>query len=161
MAILTESPILLDPLIDQVRSPDRGGIAIFLGLVRDHHQGKGVLGLDYSAYGPMAESVTQQIIDEVAGRGSRVAVAVQHRVGALTIGDIAVAVVAASAHRGEAFEACRYVIEELKKRVPVWKKEMFVDGTVEWVDPTAGVQSQESRVESQESRARGKGGQNV
>ena len=73
---------------------------------------------------------------------------VQHRTGALTVGDTAVAVVAASAHRAEAFEACRYVIEELKKRVPVWKKEMFVDGTVEWVDPTA------SRVTGLESRGR-------
>jgi molybdopterin synthase catalytic subunit len=138
MAILTEQPIRLDPLIDQVRAPDRGGIAIFLGLVRDHHQGKGVLGLDYSAYGPMAELETEKIIKEAAGRWSTVAVAVQHRLGALTVGDTAVAIVAAAAHRGEAFEACRYVIEELKKRVPVWKREMFVDGTVEWVDPTAG-----------------------
>ena len=138
MTILTEQPIRLDPLIDQVRAPDRGGIAIFLGLVRDHHQGKGVLGLDYSAYGEMAERETAKIIAEVTSRGSRVAVVVQHRIGALTVGDTAVAVVAASAHRAEAFEACRYVIEELKKRVPVWKKEMFVDGTVEWVDPTAG-----------------------
>ena len=137
MNILTESPIRLDPLIDQVRSPDRGGIAIFLGLVRDHHQGKGVLGLDYSAYGPMAEEVTRQIMKEAKGLGFGAEVVVQHRVGALTIGDTAVAVVAASAHRAEAFDACRYVIEELKKRVPVWKKEMYVDGTVEWVDPTA------------------------
>ncbi|HVX88549.1 MAG TPA: molybdenum cofactor biosynthesis protein MoaE [Gemmatimonadales bacterium] len=137
MGILTEQPIRLDPLIDQVRAPDRGGIAIFLGLVRDHHQGKGVLGLDYSAYGPMAEAVTGEIVKEVESRGSGVAVVVQHRIGALTIGDTAVAVVAAAAHRGEAFDACRYVIEELKKRVPVWKKEMYVDGTVEWVDPTA------------------------
>src|ERR1041385_89710 len=137
MKVLSEAPIRLDPLIDQVRAPDRGGIAIFLGLVRDHHQGRSVLGLDYSAYGPMAESVTREIMAEAAGRGSRVAVAVQHRVGSLTIGDTAVAVVAAAAHRGEAFDACRYVIEELKKRVPVWKKEMFADGTVEWVDPTA------------------------
>lgn len=146
MKVLTEQPIRLDPLIDQVRAPDRGGIAIFLGLVRDHHQGKGVLGLDYSAYGEMAESVTAEIVKEVTGRGSRVAVAVQHRIGALTVGDTAVAVVAAAPHRAEAFDACRYVIEELKKRVPVWKKEMFVDGTVEWVDPTAGVESQELRV---------------
>ncbi len=146
MAILTESPIRLDPLIDQVRSPDRGGIAIFLGLVRDHHQGKGVLGLDYSAYGPMAEAETQKIIGEAEGGGQRARVVVQHRIGALTIGDVAVAVVAASAHRAEAFDACRYVIEELKKRVPVWKKEMFVDGTVEWVDPTAA--SQEPRAQS-------------
>lgn len=146
MAILTEAPIRLDPLIDRVRAPDRGGIAIFLGLVRDHHQGKGVLGLDYSAYGPMAEAVTQEIIREVESRESRVAVAVQHRIGALTIGDTAVAVVAAAAHRGDAFDACRYVIEELKKRVPVWKREMFVGGSVEWVDPTAGVESSELKV---------------
>ncbi len=153
MAILTESPIRLDPLIDQVRSPDRGGIAIFLGLVRDHHQGKGVLGLDYSAYGPMAETVTSEIIREAESREPRAKVVVQHRTGALTIGDTAVAVVAAAAHRGEAFDACRYVIEELKKRVPVWKKEMFVDGTVEWVDPTAApVESQELRVKSGDAR---------
>jgi molybdopterin synthase catalytic subunit len=69
----------------------------------------------------------------------------------LTVGDTAVAVVAAAAHRAEAFDACRHVIEELKKRVPVWKREMFVDGTVEWVDPTA------SRVESQEWRVRQEG----
>lgn len=141
MKVLTEGPIRLDPLIDQVRAPDRGGIAIFLGLVRDHHQGKGVLGLDYSAYGPMAEQVTAEIVREAEGRGSRVAVVVQHRIGSLTIGDTAVAVVAAAAHRGEAFDACRYVIEELKKRVPVWKREMYVDGTVAWVDPTAGPQA--------------------
>ncbi len=141
MSILTEQPIRLDPLIDQVRAPDRGGIAIFLGLVRDHHQGKSVLGLDYSAYGPMAETVTAEIIREVESRESRVAVVVQHRVGALTIGDTAVAVVAAAAHRGEAFDACRYVIEELKKRVPVWKREMYVHGTVEWVDPAAGARA--------------------
>lgn len=141
MKVLTEEPIRLDPLIDQVRAPDRGGIAIFLGLVRDHHQGRSVLGLDYSAYGPMAEQVTAEIVKEVEGGGSRAVVAVQHRIGALTVGDVAVAVVAASAHRGEAFEACRYVIEELKKRVPVWKREMYSDGSVAWVDPTAVAQS--------------------
>lgn len=140
MSVLTELPIRLDPLIDQVRAPDRGGIAIFLGLVRDHHQGKQVLGLDYSAYAPMAEQVTEEIMKEATGHWPQASVAVQHRIGALAIGDTAVAVVAAAAHRGEAFDACRFVIEELKKRVPVWKKEFFADGTVEWVDPTAGGQ---------------------
>lgn len=146
MKVLTEEPIRLDPLLDQVRAPDRGGIAIFLGLVRDHHQGRSVLGLDYSAYGPMAEQVTAEIVKEAESRESRVSVVVQHRVGALAIGDTAVAVVAAAAHRGEAFDACRYVIEELKKRVPVWKRELYVDGAVEWVDPTARVEGQELRV---------------
>jgi molybdopterin synthase catalytic subunit len=141
MGYLTELPIRVDPLVDHVRAPDRGGIAIFLGQVRDHHRGKGVVGLDYSAYGPMAEQVIGEIVREVEAKWSRLGVAVQHRIGSLAIGDTAVAVVAAAAHRGEAFEACRYVIEELKRRVPVWKKEFFVDGTVEWVDPTAGAKS--------------------
>ena len=138
MGILTEEPIKVDPMIDHVRSSDRGGIAIFLGLVRDHHHGKGVLGLEYSAYAPMAEAVTAEIMAEATTRWSRVGVAVQHRIGSLTIGDTAVAVVAGAAHRGEAFEVCRYVIEELKKRVPVWKRELYTDGTIEWVDPTSG-----------------------
>lgn len=146
MSILTEQPIRLDPLIDQVRSPDRGGIAIFLGLVRDHHQGRKVLALDYSAYGPMAEKVTEELVAEARRQWPEASVVVQHRIGSLTVGDTAVAVVAAAAHRGEAFEACRYVIEELKKRVPVWKREMYVDGAVEWVDPTKGVEGEGSRV---------------
>src|ERR1041385_7032597 len=110
MKVLTESPIRLDPLLDQVRAPDRGGIAVFLGLVRAHHQGRSVLGLDYSAYGPMAEAVTMEIVTEASGHWPQASVAVQHRIGSWTMGDIGVAVVAASAHRGEAFAACRYVI---------------------------------------------------
>lgn len=133
---LTEQPIELAPLVREVSAADRGGVATFLGLVRDHHGGRAVLRLEYSAYRPMAEAETARIVAEAGARWP-VTIAVRHRVGALAIGDVAVAVVAASAHRAPAFEACRYVIEELKCRVPVWKREYYVDGTVEWVDPTA------------------------
>jgi molybdopterin synthase catalytic subunit len=133
---LTDAPITLGPLLEEVTSPDRGGVTTFLGLVRNHQDGRTVLRLEYSAYLPMAEAETARIIAE-AGQRWPARVVVRHRVGPLAIGDVAVAVVAAAAHRAEAFEACRYVIEELKRRVPVWKQEFYADGTVSWVDPTA------------------------
>jgi len=136
---LTDLPIDLGRLHAAVQAPDRGGVAAFVGLVRDHHQGRAVLRLDYSAYGPMAEAECGRIVAEAEARWA-VAVALQHRVGALAIGDAAVAVVVASAHRDEAFAACRHVIEEVKRRVPVWKREYYADGTVAWVDPSAAMQ---------------------
>ncbi|MEP6687783.1 MAG: molybdenum cofactor biosynthesis protein MoaE [Gemmatimonadales bacterium] len=139
MPFLTETPIDLGSLHAAVQAPDRGAVAAFVGLVRDHHQGRGVLRLDYSAYGPMAESECARIVVETEARW-RVMVALRHRVGALAIGEAAVAVVVASAHREEAFAACRHVIEEVKRRVPVWKREHYADGTVTWVDPTAAMQ---------------------
>lgn len=137
MAYLTSDPIGLDPLLDSVRSPSRGGVACFLGIVRDHHDGRKVLRLDYSAYVPMAEAELARVVAEAESRWD-VAVAVRHRVGSLDVGDTAVAVAVASGHRDEAFVACRYVIEEVKRRVPIWKKEYFADGTVEWVSGAAG-----------------------
>ncbi|HEX5575386.1 MAG TPA: molybdenum cofactor biosynthesis protein MoaE [Gemmatimonadales bacterium] len=135
---LTSTPIDLGALIAGVQSPDRGGIACFLGTVRDHQRGRPVLRLDYSAYEAMAEAECSRIVDEAEGRWS-CAVALQHRTGTLQIGETAVAIAAASAHRDEAFAACRYVIEEVKRRVPIWKREYFADGTVEWVGSgTAG-----------------------
>jgi molybdopterin synthase catalytic subunit len=134
--VLTEAAITLEPLIRAVAADDRGGIASFLGLVRNHQDGRPVLRLEYSAYGPMVEAETARIVAEAEAHWPA-RVAVQHRVGALAIGEVAVAVVAASAHRAPAFEACRYVIEELKRRVPVWKQEFYADGSVVWVDPTA------------------------
>ncbi len=134
--VLSEAPITLDPLVRAVQADDRGGIASFLGVVRNHQDGRPVTRLEYSAYGPMVEAETARIVAEAEARWPA-RVAVQHRVGALAIGDVAVAVVAASAHRAPAFEACRYVIEELKRRVPVWKREFYADGTEAWVDPTS------------------------
>jgi len=130
---LTRSPIQLNSLIAQVVSPDRGGIAAFLGTVRDHHGGRMVRALSYSAYDPMAESVSGEIVAEAAARWP-VRIALQHRLGDLSIGDVAVAIAVAGGHRDEAFAACRYVIEELKRRVPIWKSETYADGTVEWAN---------------------------
>lgn len=132
MAYLTSDRIDLGPLLESVQSPARGGIVSFLGTVRDHHGGRAVLRLDYSAYVTMAEAEVARIVAEAESRWD-VGVAVQHRIGQLEIGDVAVAIAVASGHRDEAFVACRYVIEELKRRVPIWKKEYFADGTVSWV----------------------------
>ena len=136
MTHLTRAPIQLDGLIAEIAGPDRGGVASFLGTVRDHHDGRAVRGLEYSAYDQMAEAVCGEILLETAARWP-VRVTLRHRLGELAIGDVAVAVAAAGGHRDEAFAACRYVIEELKRRVPIWKKETFVDGTVEWVNQQA------------------------
>jgi molybdopterin synthase catalytic subunit len=134
MAFLSPTPIDLATLIARVESPAHGGIACFLGQVRDHHDGRTVSRLEYSAYGPMAEEECARIVAEAEARWP-VRVALEHRVGALEIRDIAVAVAAAGAHRDEAFAACRFVIEEVKRRVPIWKKEFYQDGAVQWVDP--------------------------
>ena len=136
MGFLTSDPIHLEELIALVGSAEQGGIASFLGTVRNHHGGRAVERLEYSAYGPMVEAECARIVAEAQARW-RVAVALRHRVGVLEVGDTAVAVVAASAHRDEAFVACRHVIEELKRRVPIWKREVYADGTVGWVGSVA------------------------
>jgi molybdopterin synthase catalytic subunit len=139
MGFLSDSPLDLAALIARVESASHGGIATFLGQVRDHHGGRGVRRLEYSAYGPMAEAECARIVAEAEARWP-VRIALEHRVGHLEIGDAAVAIVSAGAHREEAFAACRFVIEEVKRRVPVWKKEYYADGSVTWVDPTAAGQ---------------------
>jgi molybdopterin synthase catalytic subunit len=136
---LTTDAIDLGALLARLQSPRHGGIASFLGSVRDHQDGRSVLRLEYSAYDPMAEEECGRIVREAESQWDCV-IALKHRTGTLQIGDVAVAIVAASAHRDEAFAACRYVIEEVKRRVPIWKREVFVDGTVEWVGAGAGGQ---------------------
>ncbi|NOT07580.1 MAG: molybdenum cofactor biosynthesis protein MoaE [Gemmatimonadales bacterium] len=133
MMVLTRVPIDLAPLVEEVAAARRGGIATFIGLVRNHHEGREVVSLDYSAYEPMAEAVCAEIVAEAEERWP-VKVAVRHRLGALAIGDAAVAIAAAGDHREEAFAACRYAIEELKRRVPIWKRERYADGTEGWVE---------------------------
>ena len=132
MAFLSGDPLNIATLVTRVQAPDRGAVTFFLGLVRDHHAGRMVTRLEYSAYPPMAEAECARIVSEAEARWA-VRVAVEHRIGPLEIGDAAVAIAAAAAHRDEAFAACRFVIEEVKRRVPIWKKEFYADGTVEWV----------------------------
>jgi molybdopterin synthase catalytic subunit len=135
MPHLTRVPIQVERLIARVGGPGRGGIATFLGVVRNHQDGRGVASLEYSAYEPMADGECARIVAEAAERWP-VAVALEHRLGSLQVGEIAVAIAAASDHRAAAFEACRYVIEEVKRRVPIWKREQYADGSTGWVDPT-------------------------
>jgi molybdopterin synthase catalytic subunit len=132
MGFLSSAPLDLATLVARVEASDRGAVTSFLGLVRDHHGGRGVTRLEYSAYPPMAEAECARIVSEAEARWP-VRVALEHRIGTLEIGETAVAVVAAAAHRDEAFAACRFVIEEVKRRVPIWKKEFYADGTIEWV----------------------------
>lgn len=133
---LVERAIEVDRLVELVAADDRGAVVTFLGTVRDHHEGRQVERLEYCAYVPMAESECERIRAEAELRWP-VAIALEHRIGALGIGDVSVGVAVSAAHRGPAFEACRYIIEELKRRVPIWKREYYTDGTIAWVDPTA------------------------
>ncbi len=136
MPFLSERPLDIAELIGQVESAERGGITSFVGTVRNHHEGRTVRRLEYQAYAPMAEAECGRIVAETEQRWP-VAVALKHRIGLLQIGEPAVAIAVAGAHRDEAFAACRHVIEEVKRRVPIWKRERYADGTEEWVDPTA------------------------
>jgi len=133
--------ITRDPLDDAavaelrraVEHPSVGGIVTFLGVVRDHNKGKRVRYLEYEAYPEMAEREMAAIAAEVERRWGTDRVAMVHRVGRLEIGECSVVVVVACAHRGEAFEACRYAIDTLKATVPIWKKEVAEDGE-EWIE---------------------------
>ena len=110
---------------------------MFAGTVRDTYDGRGVTAIDYSAYTSMAESELERILAEAHDRFGVMAIVVEHRVGALALGDVSVAIVAAHVHRAPALDCTRFVIEEIKKRVPIWKREHYADGAREWVDPTA------------------------
>ena len=133
---LQHAPLDLAALIAQVSTPERGALATFVGLVRDHHAGRAVTGLEYSAYGAMAEARCGEIVGR-AEHDWPVQVALVHRVGTLEVGDAAVIAVVASAHRAAAFDACRWVIEAVKSEVPIWKREHYGDGSEAWVDPTS------------------------
>ncbi len=119
-------------LLDSVRRPDSGATVLFLGTVRDHSEGKtGVTHLEYEVYAEMVEPKITEIVSNAGGRWPVLSVAVEHRSGVVGVGDVSVAVVVASAHRADAFEAARFIIDELKERAPIWKKE-FWPGGAEW-----------------------------
>ena len=132
LVAIQEEPLRSGAIIDAVCAPGVGGIVTFTGVVRDHANGRGVTSLEYSAH-PSAIEVLGAVAREVAGRPGVRTVAVAHRTGHLAIGDLAVVLAVGAAHRGEAFEACRVFIDTLKERVPIWKHQLFDDGTDEWV----------------------------
>jgi molybdopterin synthase catalytic subunit len=123
-------------LIAEVKSPEFGAISVFAGTVRETNDGRSVSAIDYSAYTLMAEAELERILAETAEEFGVSTIVVEHRVGPLALGDVSVAIVAAHAHRAPALDATRFVIEEIKKRVPIWKREHYADGSREWVDPT-------------------------
>ena len=132
LADIRAEVLSVDEVLASVADPSAGGHAVFVGTVRDVDDGKGVRALSYSAH-PTAAGVLHEVAERVAGRADVVAVAAVHRVGDLAIGDAAVVVAVSCAHRGDAFDACRALIDELKATVPIWKHQLFADGTEEWV----------------------------
>jgi molybdopterin synthase catalytic subunit len=132
MIEILSGPLSLERCVRAVRRPGSGGLVTFIGSVRDISEGKRVEFLEYEAYEPMALARLQQVVDEAAARWPVQAMAIQHRVGRLEIGEDAVIIAVACPHRAEAFAACEYAIDRLKEIVPIWKKEHGEDGAV-WV----------------------------
>ena len=129
---LTRDPIDVGNLLAQVGGPGRGGTVLFLGSVRRSKEDGPVASIEYSAYEEMAAAEFERIAVEVRDRWPDIACRAVHRIGNVPVGEPSIAVVAAAPHRREAFEACRFTIEEAKRRLPVWKRERFDDGTTRW-----------------------------
>jgi len=129
---ISEKPLDVQSCIDRVMTPQCGGIDVFIGTVRATTKGKTVVRLEFEAYEKMALKEMKKIADEAAKKWNVHKILMHHRTGILKIGDIPVVIAVSAAHRDAAFEACRYIIDTLKKTVPIWKKEVFEDGEV-WV----------------------------
>jgi len=133
MTRLTRSAISVEALLGEVQGPERGGTCVFLGTVRS---GDDVTGIEYSAYDDMALAEINRMLAEAEERWPDARVTLRHRLGLVPVGEASIAIAAAAPHREAAFAACRYVIEEVKKRLPIWKKELHADGSGTWVDPS-------------------------
>lgn len=132
LAEVRDDPLSVDEVLEAVRHPRAGAVVTFVGAVREHDHGHVVQALDYSAH-PSVTDVLRDVVREVVERHDVIAAAAVHRVGHLEIGDLAVVVAVSAAHRGTAFEAGRDLIDTLKATVPIWKHQVFGDGTDEWV----------------------------
>jgi molybdopterin synthase catalytic subunit len=137
---VSEAPLEVAEATAAVSPPDVGGIDLFIGLVRNHNDGRAVTRLEYHAYVSMAEKEMQRIAEEIAREIPGVRLAALHRIGSLAVGDLAVVCAAGAVHRGEAFQACRALIDRIKHRVPIWKREHGPDGPywVGWEDARCG-----------------------
>ncbi len=130
---VTDAPLDTDEAMKAVADPAAGAIDIFLGVVRNENKGRAVQYLEYEAYPEMAEKVMREIADEARERFGLLHCAVMHRTGRLEIGETSLVVAISSGHRAESFEGGRWLVDEIKKRVPVWKKEVWTDGE-EWIE---------------------------
>lgn len=137
---VVETPLVVADAIAAVSGPEIGGVDVFLGLVRNHNDGRAVTRLEYHAYASMAEKEMARIAEEIGRELPGVKLSALHRVGSLAVGDLAVVCAAGAAHRGEAFRACRALIDRIKHRVPIWKREHGPDGPywVGWEDARCG-----------------------
>lgn len=133
-ARIQPQPLVLEPLLAEGAYPECGGLTLFAGTVRDHHEGKRVLRLVYTAYEPLAESLIREIEAAVAARYGLPYLRVVHRVGELAIGETAIYCVARAAHRAEAFAACKAAVDRVKHEVPIWKEEFYADGSSAFVE---------------------------
>lgn len=142
MISITREPIDYTALTEQVRSDQAGAVVLFLGTVRELTGSRQTVALDYEAYPGMAEKLLAEVESEARARWPVIEVALAHRLGHLALGDISVAVAVSCPHRDQAFEAGRFLIDTLKVKVPIWKKENWADGTTEWVHPGVEAGSQ-------------------
>jgi len=136
LAALVRAPIDSLALLRAVSNPGNGAVILFLGAVRQVNDGRAVTGIDYAAYEGMALRELQSIVDEASARFDTPDVVVEHRLGELEVEEISVGIAVGHPHRDAAYGLSRWVIEELKRRVPIWKREHYADGTREWVDPS-------------------------
>lgn len=132
LAEVRESPLSVDEVFEAVRHPRAGGVATFVGVVRELDHGQGVESLEYTSH-PSAPQVLRELAERLGTGGDVIRLAVVHRVGHLEIGDVAVVVAVSAAHRGAALDVCRELIDEVKATVPIWKHQIFEDGSDEWV----------------------------
>lgn len=135
MINLTEAPIDFAKVTDSVRTNEAGAVVLFMGTVREFTGNAHTSSLEYEAYPQMAIDAMQSLEHEAKEKWPLLNVAITHRTGHLDLGDIAVAVAVSARHRAEAFESGKWLIDTLKERVPIWKKELYVDGSTEWVHP--------------------------
>jgi len=145
-AAIVQEPIDPAHILSLIGADCDGASILFLGVVRDHNDGRSVGGVRYDAYDEMAARVLSEIVEEAARSAGTDRIAAVHRVGDLKVGEVSVVIAVSSPHRAEAYDASRYIIEEIKKRLPVWKKERYSDGAEQWVegsnpDPTPVPQS--------------------
>jgi molybdopterin synthase catalytic subunit len=135
-AALVTRPLDLEAVRAEVAHESNGAVVVFIGTVRDVNDERPVTGIDYRAYEAMAARELERIVAEAAERFGTPYIVCEHRLGTLSLGDASVIIAVAHPRRSPAFDATRYIIEELKRRVPIWKLEHYADGTREWVDPT-------------------------
>ena len=129
---VVDRPIDVAALVAEVTTPANGALSLFIGTVRDVNGNRTVEAIEYNAYAPMAEREMDEIAHEAAERFGTAHIVIEHRTGYVTLGQASVAIAVAHAHRAPAMDASRWIIEQLKVRVPIWKKEHYVDGTREW-----------------------------